>query len=218
MVSPLSVSSSLARFARFNAPAIPLRSSAFINACPSASWQSRLTIARRKPSELTRFSLPFSAESLTHCKTGRVSFLEANGNTLFNASTNSEAPRFGITEFEGHILTWQKVIGVLSLIQSASAKRPVLAPQITFSRFSVVCDTLALPLWGITLTTLLSPNALRYPRKPLRPRATSFNITLSATALERAFTSTALCAMKPSPERLPSIFNCSRNHPLCACW
>jgi hypothetical protein len=37
----------------------------------------------------------------------------------------------------------------------------------------------------------------------------SRSVTLSATALDKAFTSVALCATKPEPERLPSIFSFS---------
>jgi hypothetical protein len=37
----------------------------------------------------------------------------------------------------------------------------------------------------------------------------SISTTLSANALDKAFTSVALWATKPSPERLPSIFSCS---------
>ena len=37
----------------------------------------------------------------------------------------------------------------------------------------------------------------------------SISTTLSASALDKAFTSIALCETKPSPERLPSIFSCS---------
>jgi hypothetical protein len=45
---------------------------------------------------------------------------------------------------------------------------------------------------GTTLTILLPPKALRYPTKPLRPMVKSRSITLSANALDKAFTSIAL--------------------------
>ena len=81
-----------------------------------------------------------------------------------------------------------------------------VCPGLIFGLWSMA---LALPLDGATLTTLPPPKAFRYPSKPLRPMVKSISTTLSANALDRAFTSVALWATKPSPERLPSIFSCS---------
>jgi len=44
---------------------------------------------------------------------------------------------------------------------------------------------------------------------PVREVKNEFSQSLSANALDRAFTSVALWATKPVPERLPTIFNCS---------